>query len=91
VDDWGAGFVLNNYTVTNEGSAPISGWSVQIGFDQMITVTNAWNLVLHSQSGSQLTGSNAAYNGILQPGQSAVFGLQGEPGNVGTPSCVIVQ
>ncbi|MCX2835461.1 glycoside hydrolase family 9 protein [Microbulbifer thermotolerans] len=87
MDDWGAGFVLNNITVTNEGSEPVDGWTVLLDFGQEVTIGNHWNASLSSTSGSQLSASNVSYNGSLQPGQSATFGMQGTPGNLGAVTC----
>lgn len=89
MDDWGAGFVLNNYTVTNTGSSAVSGWTVQLTFPHQVNVSNAWNAQLSASSGSQLTVGSASYNGALQPGQSASFGMQGSPGGVGIPGCSV--
>lgn len=79
--------MLNNYTVSNGGSAPVNGWTVHLGFNQPVTITNAWGVVLHAQSGSLLSGSNVGYNGSIAPGQSVTFGMQGAPGSIGTPTC----
>jgi len=87
VTDWGEGFVLNDLNVTNTGSQPVSHWTVQLQFSQPVTVSNAWNIGLTSTSGSLLTGTNASYNGSLQPGRSANFGMQGAPGGLGTVTC----
>lgn len=89
VDDWGAGFVLNNYTVSNNGSDEVSGWTLELQFPHSVSISNSWGIALESSSGDTLIGSNVDYNSTLQPGQSVSLGMQGAPGNVGTPTCTV--
>jgi hypothetical protein len=89
VDTWSTGFVLNNFTVTNNGSSSVSGWSVSLSFDQLVSITNAWGISI-SGSGSSFTGTNVDHNGNLAPGQSASFGMQGTSSSpIGMPSCTV--
>ncbi|GIX22442.1 MAG: hypothetical protein KatS3mg121_1225 [Gammaproteobacteria bacterium] len=74
-DTWPGGYVLN-VTVANTGPAGVSGWTVQLDFDQTALIDNAWNAQV-SASGNRVTAANVAYNGQLAPGQAASFGLQG--------------
>lgn len=82
INDWGSGFTAS-FTVTNNGSSPISGWSVDLRFGNSITLVNSWNATV-SGSGSSYTVSNANYNADVGPGQSASFGMQGSgsPGSI---------
>jgi len=89
LNDWGSGFVLGSVTVTNNGSAPVSGWSVALDFGQPVTISNAWSVQLTSASGTTIAGDAVGYNAMLQPGQSATFGMQGAPGNVALPECAV--
>jgi len=73
--EWPGGFVAN-VTVTNTGTAPISGWSVGFTFPGDQTITSGWNAAI-SQSGSTVTAANLAYNRVLNPGATTSFGLQG--------------
>lgn len=70
-NSWGAGFTAA-VKVTNDTSTTINGWQVNWAYSAN-KVTNAWNATL---SGSY-TATNLGWNGTLQPGQSAEFGLQG--------------
>ena len=65
-----------NRTVTNTGTAPISGWSIGFTFPGDQTITSAWNAAI-TQSGSTVTAANLAYNRVLNPAAATSFGLQG--------------
>lgn len=85
-NDWGGGFV-QGFTVTNKGESAVSGWTVQMNFGQEVSIGNFWGVNLGSSSGSLLSGSNVGYNGNLQPGASASFGMQGAPGGLTDVTC----
>ncbi|HSC66491.1 MAG TPA: cellulose binding domain-containing protein, partial [Cellvibrio sp.] len=73
-NNWGAGLVAE-VTVTNSGTSAVSSWNVGWQFANN-RVTSSWNA---NVSGSNpYSASNVAWNGNLQPGQSAVFGVQVE-------------
>jgi len=78
-DDWGAGFTAK-VTVTNTGTAAISGW--KLGFDFPYAITNIWNAQVAAQSGTRFTLQDAGYNASIQPGGTVSFGFSGSPGNV---------
>ncbi|HET9896474.1 MAG TPA: cellulase family glycosylhydrolase [Streptosporangiaceae bacterium] len=71
--DWGSGFVTN-LNVTNLG-APITSWTLTFSFTGNQAVTNGWN-GNWTQSGKNVTVTNAAYNGSLGTGGSAQPGAQ---------------
>jgi cellulase/cellobiase CelA1 len=75
VSEWSGGFVAD-VTVTNTGTAPISGWSIGFTFPGDQTITSAWNAAI-TQSGSTVTAANLAYNRVLNPATSTSFGLLG--------------
>lgn len=72
---WGSGFTAT-IRVTNDSAAAINGWQVNWAYSNN-TVTNAWNAQLSSAGSRNYTATNVGWNGSLQPGQSAEFGLQG--------------
>lgn len=73
-NNWGAGLVAE-ITVTNSGTSAVNGWNVGWQFANN-RVTSSWNA---NVSGSNpYTATNVAWNGNLQPNQSAVFGVQVE-------------
>jgi hypothetical protein len=75
VSEWAGGFVAN-LTVTNNGTAPINGWSVGFTFPGDQTIASAWRTAF-TQSGRTVTATNLPYNRVLNPGASTSFGWQG--------------
>src|SRR5579871_148584 len=71
--DWGSGFVVN-LTITNLGS-PISNWTLAYSYAGNQTVTNGWN-GNWTQSGKNVTVTNAAFNGSLGTNGTASPGAQ---------------
>ncbi len=75
---WAGGFGAN-VNITNLG-APINGWTLRWSFGAGQTVTQLWN-GSYTQSGAQVTVTNAAYNASLATGGSAAFGFNGTWGS----------
>jgi hypothetical protein len=76
---WPGGFTAN-VTVTNTGSAPVSGWTLGFTFPGDQHVTNAWNASFNAsftQSGSAVTATNLSYNSSIPAGGSTSFGFEG--------------
>ncbi|MFI5910959.1 cellulose binding domain-containing protein [Dactylosporangium sp. NPDC051541] len=73
-NDWGSGFTAT-VTVTNTGTAPITGWTLKWTFAGNQTVSNAWNATV-TQSGTALTATNASYNATIPAGGNTQFGFQ---------------
>ncbi len=71
---WQGGFGAT-VNVTNRGAA-VSSWRVGWTFGAGQKVDTLWNGTV-SQSGSQVTVTNASYNGNLGSGQSTSFGFNG--------------
>ena len=74
-NQWSTGFGAN-VTITNNGSATINGWKLQFAFPGNQQITQLWNGSV-SQSGNQVTITNASYNGTIAPGQSVSVGFNG--------------
>jgi hypothetical protein len=72
---WPGGFTAN-ITITNTGSAAINGWTLRFTFPGTQQVMQGWNGVF-SQSGANVTITNASYNGSLSPSGSAWPGFTG--------------
>ncbi|RPF23102.1 glycoside hydrolase family 9 protein [Myceligenerans xiligouense] len=71
--DWGSGF---HATVrVTAGDAPLSGWTTSFDLGQA-TLANGWNAEF-STSGSQVTASDAGWNGTMAEGGSTEFGFVG--------------
>ncbi len=76
---WSGGFIAN-VDVTNTGSA-VSSWTLSWTFpDSAQKVVSGWNATL-SQSGTQVTVTNAAYNGAVAAGGTVSFGFNGAFGS----------
>jgi chitinase len=71
--DWGSGWE-GKYTITNGGTAAISGWRVEFDLPAGSTLGSYWDALLTS-SGNHHTFTNRDYNGSLAPGASASFGF----------------
>jgi O-glycosyl hydrolase len=73
---WAGGFVAG-ITITNTGTATISGWTLKFTFGGDQKITNAWNDGTATQSGAAATITNASYNGTIAPGGNTSLGFQG--------------
>ncbi|MEV0312033.1 cellulase family glycosylhydrolase [Nonomuraea fuscirosea] len=82
---WGNGYVVQA-TVTNTGTAPVTGWTVTFTLPSGHTIAGSWNATL-TTSGQTVTARNAGYNGNLGAGSSTGFGFQvTRPGGTATVS-----
>jgi beta-xylosidase len=71
---WSGGFGAD-VTITNLGD-PLTGWQLSWAFPAGQTVTQLWNGSV-TQSGAQVTVTNAAFNGSVATGASVAFGFNG--------------
>jgi len=71
--NWGAGAVIN-VKITNSGSSAINGWTVSWTYSGDQKITNLWN-ASYTQSGQNVTVTNAAHNGNISAKGSADFGF----------------
>ena len=81
--EWAGGFTAN-VTVNNTGSTTINGWVVTYAFPGDQQITNAWNATV-TQSGANVTATNASFNATIAPGGNASFGFQGTWTNNDSP------
>jgi hypothetical protein len=72
--NWPGGFTAN-VIVTNYGDA-INGWKLTWSFGAGQTVTQLWNGTA-TQSGSQVSVTNASYNGSIPTNGNTTFGFNG--------------
>ncbi|MBB2922671.1 PHB depolymerase family esterase [Cellulomonas cellasea] len=85
VNQWNTGFTAN-ITVKNTGAAPVTGWTLTWAYPSGQQVTQSWSSTT-TQSGTQVTARNAAWNATIPAGGSTSFGLNGtHPGTNATPS-----
>ncbi|GAA4445607.1 carbohydrate-binding domain-containing protein [Phytohabitans houttuyneae] len=74
-NQWQGGFQAD-VTIANTGAAAVNGWTLRWAFANGQQITQAWN-ASHTQSGAQVTATNAAWNGTIPPNGSASFGFTG--------------
>ncbi|MFC7278673.1 endo-1,4-beta-xylanase [Paractinoplanes rhizophilus] len=89
INSWEGGF-QGEVTVTNNGSATLSGWTVNLTLAGGQSVVNLWNGVNTGASGA-ITVRNAPYNGSLGANASTSFGFVANgsstaPGNISCTS-----
>jgi len=72
---WGGGFVAQ-VTITNTGSSAVNGWTLKFTFPCDQKITSGWNGT-PSQSGENVTITNASYNATIAAGASTSLGFQG--------------
>ena len=70
--DWGSGFTAS-LTITNNGTAAITGWTVTYSYAGNQTLANGWNGAW-TQSGKAVTVVNESYNGSLAAGATTTAG-----------------
>jgi cellulose 1,4-beta-cellobiosidase len=73
-NSWSNGFTAT-VAVTNTGGAAINGWTVRWTWSGNQQLTNGWNATV-TQSGTQVSARNAAWNATIPPNASASFGFQ---------------
>jgi len=74
VNSWAGGYQVQ-FTVTDSGNAPITGWAAGFSFaDSAESITNSWNAAI-AKSGTAVTASNEPYNGAIGVGGSTTWGM----------------
>jgi endo-1,4-beta-xylanase len=72
---WNTGFTAQ-VTVGNTSGTALSSWTLKWTFANGQTVSQGWNGTF-SQSGANVTVTNASYNGAIAPGGSTSIGFNG--------------
>ncbi|MFG1698224.1 cellulose binding domain-containing protein [Nonomuraea sp. NPDC049309] len=72
-DSWPGGFQAG-VTVENTGDAAITGWTVTWAWPGDQQITTLWGGT-HTQTGQDVTVTNASYNGALTAGATTTFGF----------------
>jgi non-reducing end alpha-L-arabinofuranosidase len=80
---WPGGFGAS-VTITNLGGA-VSAWTLTWSFGAGQTITQLWN-GSETQSGAQVTVTNASYNGSIATNGTASFGFNGAWNNGSNPA-----
>jgi endo-1,4-beta-xylanase len=85
VSAWNTG-LTDNITITNTGTAAISGWSLKFTLASGQSITSGWSATYAPSSG-QVTATNVGYNGSIAPGGSTTIGFQANhTGNSAAPT-----
>jgi poly(hydroxyalkanoate) depolymerase family esterase len=71
---WNTGLTAS-VTITNTGTATVSGWKLGFALPSGQTVTGGWGASYAPASGN-VTATNASYNGTIAPGASVGLGYQ---------------
>src|SRR5690349_21213256 len=79
---WQGGFNAD-VSVTNFGDA-VNGWQLTWSFGAGQVISQLWNGSV-TQSGAQVTVTNASYNGTIASGANASFGFNGSWNNSSNP------
>jgi endoglucanase len=85
--DWGSGFT-GQVTVTNTGSAPLTGWTLAFAFPGDQKISQGWSATW-TQTGKNVTAKNLDWNGTLAPGAGTSIGFNAN-GASATPSAFTV-
>ncbi len=72
---WPGGFTAN-VVIGNTGTSPVSGWTLAFTFGGDQKITNAWNDGSFTQSGENVSITNASYNGTIAPDGTTSVGFQ---------------
>ncbi|MGN9909527.1 glycoside hydrolase family 6 protein [Phytohabitans sp. LJ34] len=83
-NQWTGGFTTD-VRITNRGAA-VANWSLRFTVDPSVRLSNGWNGTW-SQSGNQITVTNASWNGNIPSGGTVSTGFQGT-GTLGTPTAI---
>jgi Cellulose binding domain len=74
VSTWSGGYTAN-FTISNGGPGPLTTWSLAFVLPVGSSIVNSWN-GNPSETGTQVTVTNASWNGSIAPGSSTTFGFQ---------------
>ncbi len=75
---------MANVTIANNGTSAINGWTLTFTFPGDQKITNAWNGTV-SQSGENVSITNASYNAAIAAGGSHLARLPGHVHQPATP------
>jgi cellulase/cellobiase CelA1 len=73
VNSWAGGY-QGQVVVKDTGTSPKNGWKLAWTFPGNQQITSLWNGV-YTQSGQQVTVTNAPYNGTINAGGSLTVGF----------------
>lgn len=77
-NEWGSGFTAS-IRITNDGTAPVAGWSLGWNYSDGSRVTSSWNATLSGTN--PYTAVPLNWNSTIPVGSSVEFGIQGTNGS----------
>ncbi|NEY36591.1 endoglucanase, partial [Streptomyces sp. PRKS01-65] len=80
---WNGGFTAD-VRVRNTGATAVNGWRLGFSFKGAEKVTGAWNATV-TQSGTEVTATDAGHNATVPAGGAAGFGFQASGASAGVP------
>jgi expansin (peptidoglycan-binding protein) len=85
---WSGGFVTS-VTVSNGGSAAVTGWRARLSYDRAVAVSSAWGATA-TASGSTVTADPVSWTSPIGAAGTVSFGLQGSAtGTAPTATCTV--
>ncbi|MFD6952720.1 esterase [Nocardiopsis sp. TSRI0078] len=82
---WNTG-LTTSLTITNTGTAPLDGWSLDFTLPDGQAITSGWNAA-YSSDGGTVTAANVSYNATIAPDASVSIGYQAtHTGDAGRPT-----
>ncbi|MFF4486440.1 PHB depolymerase family esterase [Streptomyces sp. NPDC001544] len=82
---WSTGLTAS-VTITNTGTAAVTGWKLGFTLPSGQTITGGWNATYSPSSGA-VTATNVSYNGTIAPNASVSIGYQAtHTGNSAAPT-----
>jgi len=89
VTSWGTGYT-GQYTITDAGTAPVTGWTLAFRLPDGTSVTSLWNGAYTDDAG-QVTVTSDSWDATLEPGGSVAVGfVTSSAGPAGQPAdCLI--
>jgi cellulase/cellobiase CelA1 len=88
VSQWSGGFQAD-FTITNAGPA-VTGWTTRWTFPTPTTILSAWGSVIAKETATELTLTNASFNGTIATNQTLRFGWTAMASSTGIPSDINV-
>jgi len=83
--NWGTGY-SGQYTITNGGSAPVTGWTLSFTLPAGTAITSLWDGSYTNKTG-QVTVTNDSWDATIAPGGTATVGFEAESsGTAGQPA-----
>jgi Cellulose binding domain len=84
--NWGTGY-SGQYTITNNGTAAVTGWTLAFTLPKGTALTSAWN-GSYTDDGGQVTVTSDSWDATISPGGTATVGFEaasagpaGQPGD----------